>query len=308
MAVVFIGLILLCGAVEADAKTKKISQKVFASPEEAVKSLIDTLRTNNRRGLLAIFGREGKELIWSGDSAADKAGRERFVRAYDEKNSIEAESVEKMILHVGTNQWPLPIPIVKKGSGWIFDTKAGKDEILHRRIGRNEITVMNTLLAYLEAQREYAAADRDGDGILEYAQKIVSEKGSKDGLYWDVYEGGEESPLGPSAAHAAAEKCTKTGEIKMVPFHGYYYKILTGQGKSAKGGEYSYIVNDNMILGFAIIAWPAKYKNSGVTSFMINQEGVVYQKDLGKDTATIAESMTVFDPDSTWTKVGEKGL
>ena len=283
----------------ADAK-----QKSFKSPEDAVKALINAVKGNDTKELLTIFGPTGKELIFSGDEVADKAGRDRFVKAYEEMNKLVSENDKRIILHVGNEEWPFPIPVVKKGENWFFDTKAGKEEILNRRIGRNELNAIQVCLAYVDAQREYVLKDRDSDKLLEYAQKFVSDKGQKNGLYWEAKEGEEQSPLGPLAAKAAKEGYTgkKSGD-KPTPYHGYHYKILKAQGKNAPGGEYDYMVKGKMIGGFALVAYPAEYGNSGVMTFIVNQDGVVYEKDLGKDTEKIATAMKKFDPDKTWKKI-----
>ncbi|MFI5324152.1 MAG: DUF2950 domain-containing protein, partial [Thermodesulfobacteriota bacterium] len=196
--------------------------------------------------------------------------------------------------------------IVKKGERWIFDTEAGREEILNRRIGRNELNVIEVLHAYVDAQREYASKDRNGDGSLEFAQKLVSTNGKHDGLYWETKEGEEMSPFGPLAAQAAKEGYNvKPQSDDYSPYHGYFYKILKGQGKSAHGGRYDYVVNGKMILGFALVAYPSKYGSSGIMTFIVNQEGVVYEKDLGKNTADIAQSMKWYDPDGSWKKFKE---
>ncbi len=283
----------------ADAK-----QKSFKSPEEAVKALVGAVKGNDTTELLAILGPAGKELIFSGDEVADKAGRDRFVRAYEEMNKLVNESETKVILHVGKEEWPSPLPIVKKGEKWFFDTEAGKEEILNRRIGRNELNAIQVCLAYVDAQREYILEDRDEDKLLEYAQKFRSTEGKKDGLYWEAKEGEPQSPLGPLVVKATREGYTgrKAGG-KRNPYHGYYYRILKAQGKNAPGGEYDYVVNGKMIGGFALIAYPAEYGNSGVMTFVVNQEGVVYEKNLGEDTEKIAAAMKKYDPDKTWKKV-----
>jgi hypothetical protein len=279
------------------------NQKTFKSPEEAVKALIDAVKANDTKELLAILGPEGKDIISSGDEVADKETRERVAQKYDQKNKLVRDGDKKVILDIGTDDWPMPIPVVKKGDNWIFDTAAGKEEILSRRIGRNELNVIQVCLAYVDAQREYALKDRDGDGIRKYAQRFGSEKGKKNGLYWEAKEGEEQSPLGQLAAEAVKEGYTgKKAGGKPAPYHGYYYKILTSQGKNAPGGAYDYLVKGKMIGGFAMVAYPAAYGNSGVMTFIVNQDGVVYQKDLGKDTEKIASSMKKFDPDKTWEK------
>jgi hypothetical protein len=281
-----------------------VGQKSFKSPEEAVKALIDAIKGNDTKELMAIFGPAGKELISSGDEVADQFGRDRFVRAYEATNRVVSENEKKVILHVGNRDWPFPIPIVKEGETWFFDTKAGKQEVLNRRIGRNELNTIQVCLAYVDAQREYALRSRERGGLLEYAQKFGSEKGKKDGLYWEANEGEEQSPLGPLAAKAAREGYTRTksGE-KPSPYHGFYYKILKAQGENALGGAYDYVVKGKMIGGFALVAYPAEYGNSGVMTFMVSHEGAVHQKDLGKETEKIAGAMKNYNPDKTWKKV-----
>jgi hypothetical protein len=297
-----VALIFFGSYQKADAQ-----QKTFKTPEEAAKSLMDALRSNNTKELLAIFGTAGKEIISSGDEVADKTGRERFVKDYEEMNKLEKETDKKVTLVVGKNEWPFAIPIVKKGETWVFDTKAGKEEMLNRRIGRNELNTIQTCLAMVDAQREYAMKDRDGDKLLEYAQKFASTKGKKDGLYWEAKEGEDQSPLGALAARAVEEgyKGRKPGDNPL-PYHGYFYRILKAQGKNAPDGAYDYVVRGKMIGGFALVAFPAEYGASGVMTFIVNHDGVVYQKDLGKETGKIAKAMTKFDPDKTWKKVEEQ--
>jgi Protein of unknown function (DUF2950) len=280
------------------------AQKSFKSPEEAVKAMSNAVKGNDTKELLMIFGPEGKELISSGDKVADETGREHFIKAYEEMNRLVRENDTKVILRVGNGDWPFPIPIVKKGENWFFDTMAGREEILNRRIGRNELNAIQVCLAYVDAQREYILKDRDEDRLLEYAQKFQSRKGKKNGLYWEAKEGEEQSPLGPLIAKAAGEGYLGKKIIgKRKSYHGYHYKILKSQGKNARGGEYDYVVNGKMIGGFALVAYPDEYGNSGVMTFIVNQDGVVYEKDLGKETEKIARTMTKFDPDETWKKV-----
>jgi len=290
-------------SVSAAAKGK---QETFATPEDAVKALVDAMRANNTKELLAILGPGSESLVSSGDKVRDRAGRERFIKHFEEKNSLEKQGDEKVVLHVGSDDFPLPIPIVKKGTAWYFDTKEGKEELLNRRIGRNELNVINSLYALVDAQREFASKDRDGDGKLEFAQKFMSSKGKHDGLYWDTKEGEGDSPLGPFVAKASAMGYgAKERSEKPMPFHGYYFKILKAQGPHATGGVYDYVVKGKMILGFAFLAYPANYGSSGIMTFIVNQEGVVYQKDLGKNTANVAKAMKRYDPDKSWTKEEE---
>jgi hypothetical protein len=298
-----VAAITLMFALYGTCSAASAKQKSFASAEEAVKAGIAAAKSNDDKELLAILGDDAKDLISSGDAVADKARRQEFLKAYDEKHQLIKEG-NNMILVVGKQDWPYPIPVVKKGNGWVFDTAQGREEILNRRIGENELSTIQVMLAIVDAQREYASKDRDGDGILEYAQKFWSDAGKKNGLYWETKAGEEESPLGPLAAEARVEgyRAASAG-AKPRPYHGYYYKILTAQGKNAPGGAYSYLVKDKMIGGFAVIAAPAQYGNSGVMTFLINHDGVVYQKDLGKNTLELAKKMTSFDPDKTWKKV-----
>ncbi len=286
--------------VHADAAVK---QKGFATPEEAVKAFAAAMQSNDERELLSIFGPAAKELISSGDPVMDKQHREKFISDYDRKNSITPEGA-KMVLVIGEKDWPFPIPLVKKGDQWIFDTKAGKEEILNRRIGENELSTVQTLLAIVDAQREYAMTDRDNDGLRAYAEKFRSDTGKKNGLYWETKAGEPPSPLGELVADARAEGYTRSGTKQApMPFHGYYFRMLKKQGKHAHGGAFDYIVKNKMIGGFAVVAYPAVYGSSGVMTFLVNHEGVVYQKNLGKNTAKTAKAMTSFDPDTTWKKV-----
>ena len=290
------------------AQAEPLKQKAFGSPEEAVKALMVALKENNDLMLLEVFGPGSEDLVMSGDPVADDRGRDRFREAYGEANRLVREKEDKVVLHVGKDDWPFPIPIVKEGSGWFFDTDEGMEEVLNRRIGSNELSVMQVCLAYVDAQREYATKDRDKDGVLEYAQKFMSSPGKKDGLFWEAKEGERLSPLGPLVVQAVAEGYRKREEGQqaqgqtLVPYHGYYYKILKAQGKNARGGAYDYVVKGQMMGGFAMVAWPAKYGASGIMTFLVNHDGVVYEKDLGPRTASIASGMTRFDPDSTWKK------
>jgi hypothetical protein len=275
-------------------------QKTFASAADAVKAAITAAKSNDDKELLAIFGAQAKDLISSGDPVADKQRRAQFIKAFDEKNRLAVEG-ENTIVVIGKNEWPFPIPLVKKGESWVFDTAKGREEVLNRRIGDNELSAIQVSLAYFDAQREYAKKDRDGDGLVEYAQKIRSDPGKKNGLYWDAKAGEELSPLGPLAVRAVKEGYGQgKPSDKPAPFYGYYYRILIAQGKDAPGGAYSYVVKGNMIGGFALVAYPAEYGNSGVMTFIVNHEGVVYEKDFGPDTATAVKKITRFNPDKSW--------
>ena len=286
---------------------ENVKPLTFASPGEAVKAMVEAVKSKDTKKLEAIFGPGSDDLVSSGDPVADNAGYEKFVSLYEEKSRLQKESDEKVLLYVGKEDWPFPIPIIKENGIWHYDATEGREEILARRIGRNELSAIQVCLAYVDAQREYALKDRNGDGFIEYAQKFISDPGKEDGLYWDVTSGEEQSPLGPLLA-AAQEKgyTVKQSGSEPAPYYGYYYKILSAQGKNAPGGAYDYLVNGKMIGGFALVAYPAKYESSGVMTFIVNYDGVVYQKDLGPDTEKAAQAMKLFDPDNTWKKMDEK--
>ncbi|TMA60844.1 MAG: DUF2950 domain-containing protein [Deltaproteobacteria bacterium] len=275
-------------------------QKSFPSAEEAVKAAIAAARSNSDKEMLAVFGAQAKEILFSGDAVADKQRRARFIAAYDEKNRLATEG-ETTILIVGKQEWPFPIPVVKKGQVWVFDTAKGKEEILNRRIGENELFTIQVCLAIVDAEREYAIKDRNRDGLLEYAQKLASDPGKKNGLYWDAKQGEPQSPLGPIMVQARGEGYQGRPSNSPSPYHGYYFRLLTAQGKDAPSGARSYLWRGKMIFGFALIAYPAEYGNSGVMSFIVNHDGNVFQKNLGANTAAIARSMKEYNPDKTWT-------
>lgn len=276
------------------------AQQAFPSPEDAAAALVAAVKTGTKRAMLKVLGNDAMEIIESGDDVADAETRERFLSAYDSKHSIKAEGNKKATLILGTDDFPFPIPLVNSKSGWEFDSAAGRREILYRRIGRNELDAIQTSLAFVDAQNEYAAKDRTGAGVGTYAQRIVSSPGKKDGLFWR--DDRDPSPLGELAAQAA-EEGYKAGAEGSAPYHGYYYRILKGQGSDAPGGALNYVVRGKMIGGFALIAYPAEYGNSGVMTFVVNHAGTVYQKDLGQRTAIIANRIALFDPDQTWKKV-----
>ena len=303
---IVIGITTAMAAEDPAVAVKQPQGMAFGSAEEAVKALLDACKRNDTQGLLTIFGPEGKDIVSSGDEVADKTQRTRFVQDYEAKHRLEQEDAETAILYGGKEDWPLPVPIVKIGEKWHFDAVAGKEEILNRRIGRNELSVIEVMHAYVDAQREYASRkDRGGDTSTEFARKFWSDEGKKDGLYWPAKEGEEKSPFGPLAAQAVSEGYQRK-EDAPTPYHGYYYKMIKAQGKNAPGGEYDYVVNGKMILGFALVAWPADHGNSGVMTFMVNQDDTVYQKDLGPDTEKIASALEKYDPDETWEKVEDK--
>jgi hypothetical protein len=273
--------------------------KVFATPTEAVTALGRAVNTTNREALNAMFGSVAEQLV-NPDEVQGGIELADFSAAFNATNRLVRDSDSRMTLEIGADAWPFPIPLVKVASGWQFDTEAGLDELLNRRIGRNELDILRVLRACVQAQREYASRDRDGDEVLEYAQKIASSPGKTDGLYWPIRLNGEVSPLGPLVAIARDEGYSKAEAGGATPFHGYFFKILTKQGSHAPGGKYDYIINGNMIGGFAFVAWPAEYGESGVMTFIVNQQGKVYQKDLGPNTASIARKMKEYDRDRTW--------
>ncbi len=293
-----VGLIL--GAITT-ARAADIGQ-TFATPEAAVAALVAATTAEDTNAFRAIFGPVGVE-IENPDRVQAANELRAFNAAVQQHKQIVRESATRCVLEIGTNAWPFPIPIVLRNGKWFFDTEAGKEEILNRHIGKNELATLQVVRAYVEAQREYASKDRDGDEVLEYAQKTGSTPGTKDGLYWSAELDGELSPLGPLVAQAQLEGYGKKPRAEGAapePFHGYFFKILTRQAKAAPGGKYSYVINGNMIGGFALVAWPAEYGETGVMTFIVNQQGRVYQKDLGPATGKIAAAMKEYNPDPTW--------
>ena len=283
-------------------------QMLFPSPEDAVNSLIKAIQAKDNATLNRIFGPSGTELR-SGDEVQDNSELAELSRHLSEKTGLVKENERKLILHVGKEDWPFPIPIVKIDDQWFFDTEAGREEILNRRIGENELTAILVCKSYVHAQREYVLKDWDGDGVMTYAQKLRSDPGKRNGLYWRAAKGEAVSPLGELVAKARMEGYRKSKaafkEEKPEPFHGYYFKILTRQGSSAPGGKYSYVINGNMVGGFALVAFPSHWGKSGIMAFIVNQQGKIYQKNLGPNTLKIAREMLSFRPNETWTAVKE---
>ena len=277
------------------------AQKTFASPQEAVDALAAAAKAGDREAALAILGPGAGGSVSSGDAVADKAARERFAEMYAKKHSVATEGDAKATLIVGEEDFPFAYPLVKSANGWRFDTQAGNEEVAARRIGENEIAAINVMLAIVDAQRDYASADHNKDGVREYARKFASSPGKKDGLYWPTAAGEPPSPLGALVTKAAGEGYAKSD--KPQPYHGYFFRPLRSQGPNAKGGAQDYVVRGHMIGGFAALAYPAKYGNSGVMTFVVNHDGVVYEKDLGPDTAKLAPAIRRFDPDKTWKQV-----
>ncbi|MBL0291919.1 MAG: DUF2950 domain-containing protein [Betaproteobacteria bacterium] len=277
-------------------------QQTFATPEAAVDALMAALKADTDPAMLAIFGEEHRDLIVHSDRAATSATRARILAAMQTLRVLKEPNPDRRVLLIGYEAWPLPIPIVRTGERWRFATEEGEDEVVNRRIGGNERNAIYVLRAYLDAQREYAARDRDGDGVLQYAQKIASAPGKRDGLYWpaDAAKGDEASPFGPLLAEAAAYL---QGHQAGDPYRGYRFRILTRQGPHAAGGAYSYVINGRMIAGFAMVAYPAEYGVTGVMTFIVSHNGKVYEKDLGKSSTALGAKMSMFDPGAGWKEV-----
>lgn len=288
-------LIALLALFSLAAFAQEAGQKTFATPSEAARALYDAARANDSVALEAVLGASSRKVLSSGDPVDDNNAQETFITRFEQMNRIARETNGSRVLYIGADNWPFPIPLKEANHRWYFDTISGEQEILFRRIGKNEYAAMRVMDALADAQIEYHKQ------FAEYAGKWVSSEGKQDGLYWKVAEGQPESPIGPLVAYAAAEGYTKRD--KPVPFHGYFFRILSAQGAHAKGGAKSYSVNGKMTEGFAFVAYPADYRNSGVMSFLIDQDGAIYQKDLGPKTAELANAMTAFNPDKTWTKV-----
>jgi hypothetical protein len=305
LAVSISALMLACLFVTPFASAEESTQQVFPSPDAAVSALVAAGKSDDIRALTSILGPEADQIVSSGDPVADNNARDNFVRRYQEMHRLAYDDQGRVIAYIGAENWPVPIPLVKKNGGWVFDTAAGKDELLYRRVGRNELFTLNVLEDLADAQTEYASEERDGESAGQFAQKIISDTGKHNGLHWETVEGQPESPIGPLVASANAEGYQKDTSGSPIPFHGYYYKVLTSQGKNAPGGAKNYLVNGNMTKGFAFLAYPAEYRASGVMTFMINQDGVIVQKDLGPDTTKVANAITDYNPDKTWEEVDE---
>lgn len=275
----------------------------FETPEAAVQALVEASKSDGDRALLKILGKAAEPIVDSGDPVADKNARENFVAAYTAANSLDKSVEEWVTLDVGEDKWPFPIPIVKGDKGWYFDSEIGAEEIINRRIGANELDTIQSCLAYVDAQREYYIRNAPQDPLQHYAKRLISTDGKKDGLYWPTTEGEELSPLGEGFAQARAEGyLQKSNTMSGVPFHGYIYRMLNKQGPNAPGGAYDYVVNDELLGGFALVAFPAEYGNSGVMTFIVSHDGVVYSRDLGTDTTNLAMAMDTFDPGTDWKK------
>jgi hypothetical protein len=298
------GAVALAADVAPKAKAAaSIAQLNFAAPEDAGRSLYEAMKSGDWKQIYAVLGRGSGKLIYSGDKVADSETRTLFVDAYEKSAKFDRNGDAKATLLLGANDYPFPFPLMKGGQGWSFDARAGAEEIVNRRVGENELDAIQVCLAYVDAQREYVTKDRDRNGLLEYATKLVSTPGKQDGLYWPTKEGEPPSPFGPLVTRAAGEGYGVDSVGVPQAYRGYHYRILFGQGPFAQGGAYDYRVRGKMIGGFAMIAYPARWGVSGVMSFTCNHEGVVYEKNLGPDTRAVARAMKEFDPDPSWQKV-----
>ncbi len=293
-----IAVVLVAGCASAP----RPDQKGFSSAEEAARTLVAAVRAHDEPELLAILGPDATEVLSSGDKVADQQNREQFLSLWDEFHAVVAAEDGSRVVQVGKDEWPFPIDLVEEDGLWYFDTVEGKYEILSRRVGRNEQNAIQVCAAFVDAEREFAHGDPDGNGLHDYAPRFLSDPGKRNGLYWQTKEGEPRSPLGPLVAAASREGYVASGDQaeSSSPYHGYIYRILKRQDGSAAGGSFDYVVNGKMIGGFALVAYPAEYENSGVMTFIVNHDGVVYQKDLGPDTERIATKMSAFDPGGGW--------
>ncbi|MGI5843328.1 MAG: DUF2950 domain-containing protein [Candidatus Xenobium sp.] len=289
-------LLVLTGVLPARADQPP---PTWPTPQAALEAFVKAVRSGDEDRMIAVLGRESHPIIRSGDPVADQQALQNFLAAIKDRVFYQPHGQDQVTINVGFNNWPMPVPLVKTGNAWHFDAAAGLEEMLNRRIGRNELAALEALTALTEAQQDYYRQDFDQDEVVEYAARIVSSEGKRDGLYWPAEPGETPSPLGPLFAQAQQEGYSKQGE----PYHGYFYRILTEQGPEASGGAYSYLANGHMVGGFAVVAWPAEYGLSGITTFLVNTNGLVWQKDLGPDTDTQCRAMTTYNPDQTWTLV-----
>jgi hypothetical protein len=290
---------LLAACLPGGSLAQQPGQKTFSSPQDASTALVAAAQSNDEKATLEILGPDGKQIVSSGDDTEDAQSRADFVRRYHEMHRLVKEP-DGYTLYVGAENWPLPIPLVNREHSWYFDTAAGKKEILYRRIGRNEISAIRVCQELVAAEQEYYATRH------EYAQKIFSDEGQHSGLYWKTADGEPQSPIGPLVASAVAEGYAKNQRGAPTPYRGYYYRVLTGQGKNSPGGAKSYIVDGKMTRGFAFVAYPAEYRSSGVMTFIVNEDGLVYQKDLGGKTGILVNAMKEYNPGSGWQKAEDQ--
>ena len=291
---------LLLACFFTDSAAQQRGQKTFSSPEEASTAFVAAAENNDEKALLEILGPDARQIVSSGDPTEDAEGRAKITHKYEEMHRFLKEPDGSVVMYIGAENWPFPIPLAIKGNLWFFDTEAGKKEVLFRRIGRNEYSAIRVFHELVAAQKEYYAMQHN-----EYAKQIFSGKGEHNGLYWKVADGEPQSPIGPLVASAVAEGYVKGKDAPSTPYRGYFFHCLASQGKDAPGGAKSYIVKGKMTEGFAFVAYPAEYRSSGVMTFIVNQDGVVYQKDLGKKTGALGKSMHEYNPDSSWNKAEE---
>jgi hypothetical protein len=298
---VVMAAVLLTGCLAAGSKAQEKGQKAFSSAAEASRALVKALQSDDEKAILDVLGQDAKQIVSSGDDVEDKQNRAEFVKSYQEMHRLVKEPDGTTTLYIGAKNWPTPIPLVNNGNSWYFDTPAGKQEILFRRIGRNEISAIHVCQELVAAEKEYYSTQHN-----EYAQKIISDDRQPNGLYWKAVDGAPQSPIGPLVAMAVAEGYAKSPNGAPTPYRGYYFHVLMAQGKNGPGGAKSYIVNGKMTGGFAFVAYPAEYKSSGVMTFLVGADGVVYEKDLGKKTEVVAKSMKEYNPNSGWRKTEEQ--
>ncbi|MGO8735406.1 MAG: DUF2950 domain-containing protein [Terriglobia bacterium] len=293
--------VLLTACIPIRSVAQQPGQKTFSSPEDASNAFFTAVQSNDEKVMLDILGPEGKHIVSSGDETEDAQSRANFVQRYQQMHRLVKEPDGTTVLYIGAENWPTPIPLVNNGHSWYFDTEAGKNEILYRRVGRNELSAISVCQELVAAGKEYYSSQHN-----EYPQKILSDEGQHNGLYWKSAAGEPRSPVGPLVAAAVAEGYAPSRSGAPTPYRGYYYHILTRQGENAPGGAKDYIVNGKMVEGFAFVAYPAKYRSSGVMTFIVNQDGAVYQKDLGKETDVLAKAMKEYNPDPSWQKAEEQ--
>ena len=293
--------ILLTACFPIRSMAQQAGQKTFSSPEDASKALVTATQNNDEKAMLDILGPDGKQIVSSGDETEDAESRANFVRRYEQMHRLVKEPDGTTVLYIGAENWPTPIPLVNQGNSWYFDTEAGKKEILYRRVGRNELSAISVCQELVAAQKEYYSAQHN-----EYAKAIISDEGQHNGLYWKAAEGEPQSPVGPLVASAFAKGDAKSQDGSPTPYRGYYYRMLTRQGKNRPGGAKSYLLNGKMEEGFAFVAYPAEYRSSGVMTFIVNEDGIVYQKDLGQKTEVFAKAMKEYNPNSSWQKAQEE--